>query len=163
MSNSKMIKKLSVKTVYGDVKPLRKLENGTETKVMTVFGMATGSKSGQSTLPDGTISNWVGLTGFFEGINPVSGEVFQSTSLFLPDIALNMILPMVLQGKNPEFALEIIVVTSDTSNVGFEYSFKPIAQNDDPLAAMREKVLAIAAPNQAALPLEDQGKKKKSA
>lgn len=151
MQTNPFISKISVKTIFGDVKQLRKLDEGTETVVMSVLGQAHGFKAGETIQADGTPSSWRCLKGIFEATNPETGVVQESTSLYLPNIAMDLIYPMAEQGKSPQFALDIIVVTDNTTQIGYRYSFRFVLRNDDPLAELREAVklkLATSATNE---------------
>ncbi len=140
MSDVKMISKISVKEVFGDTKLLRKLPELTETIVMRVIGQAISTKRGQKILPDGTPSNWIALHGIFEAINMETGVTVQSTTCYLPNIANNMIVPLVENGKSPQFAMDIIVITDNSTQIGYTFSFKPLVQSEDPLAEIRQKL-----------------------
>lgn len=150
MSN---IKKLSVKTVYGniDLEKLIKAPNK-ELHVMRVMGLAVGVASGES-----TYGEWQSLRGQFEATNPETGEVSESSVLFLPDVALTPILVSLSRPevKGVEFAIDISVHYAQSKKPGgspYEYSFRAILPPDenDPISRLKARVLALAAPTPAA-------------
>lgn len=133
MSKVNIVSKISAKKIVGKVK------KPTETVYhMQVYGIATGTKAGES-----NFGPWTALTGQFRAKNLETGEVSQSGVCFLPEIALNLITPK-LDAKNVEgveFALNIGVTPANNS-VGYEYVVTPViaASENDPLEQLETKV-----------------------
>lgn len=147
MSKVTIVSRLSAKKICGKInKPEGK------TPLLQVFGIATGTKTGES-----TYGPWVALTGQFRAVNLETGELFQSGVCFLPRMGTDLVTPLLkTDGVNGlEFALNIGVVPSDT-NTGYEYYVEPVLQagESDPLEALQKKV------TQASLPAPEKESKK---
>lgn len=152
------IKKLSVKTVYGNI-DLEKLINAPNKTlhVMRVIGLAVGVASGES-----TFGAWESLRGQFEATNPDTGEVSESSVLFLPDVALTPILVSLSRPevKGVEFAIDVSVHYAQSKKPGgspYEYSFSAILPPDenDPITRLKSRMLALAAPKTDEAPAGD--------
>jgi len=141
---SQLLSKMSAKAIVGAIKPL--LPRDAEKNIIkdqivmlyTVFGIARGVKKGES-----TFGPWVSFSGSFEAVD-TNGEVYNSSNLFLPEVAENLLLPVVMDEKNESgvaFSFAIGAKASDSS-VGYEYVVKTLQElaADDPLAAMRAKL-----------------------
>lgn len=145
----KYVKKLSIKTVCGRPEFEKGSEDGTEVKLMQIFGQATGTKGGTSTYGD-----WECLLGNFEATNMETGETYRAAQLFMPDVAHEPIAQAVKLTDNGsvDFAVEIVALKDSESSVGYVYSMKPLIQaaESDPLTALREKAMKqLAAPAKA--------------
>lgn len=136
------VKKLSVATVYGKI-DLKKVINSTAPiPVMDVYGLAVGTKSG-----DSNYGEWTALVGQFEARNPETGEISGASQLFLPEVALIPIqVAMAGEGaKSVKFAIRLTVKASQNTKPGgspYEYSFEPLLPptEDDPVASLRATV-----------------------
>lgn len=147
----KYVKKLSVKTVCGRPEFEKGSADGTEIKLMQIFGQATGVKGGTSTYGD-----WECLLGNFEATNLENGDTFRAAQLFMPDVAHEPITQAVkLSSGAVDFAVEIVAVKDSESSVGYLYSMRPLieAGESDPLKVLREK-----AQKQLAAPTEEKPK-----
>lgn len=155
MSTIKISKKLSAKTIIGNVKTLVKdLNNGDTLELFTVFGQAVGTKTGSTNFGD-----WVSITGRFEAINSITGEVSQGYNLFLPELAQDMtVTALANAGGNLELGFVIGVQAKEELPTGYEYTVRPLMEpvEDDALSRMRKQMHKLAAP--AAAPKEE-GKK----
>lgn len=97
-----IISKISIKTVYGTVKPASVPAEGI-LPIARVYGIATKTKTGMSDNGD-----WTALIGEFEAVNVVTGESFSSSKAFLPAAAQGAIeVAMDATDKPVEFAYEI--------------------------------------------------------
>lgn len=148
------IKKISVATVFGAIDAKAVLTANGPIEVMRVYGLAVGSKSGTSQYGD-----WTALVGQFEAVNPVDGEVTQSSQAFLPEIALLPILTELARegAKGVQFAIRLFVQASKNTKPGgsvYEYTFEHMLppSDNDPMQALRSAVasaLALPAPSSA--------------
>lgn len=147
-------KKLSVATVYGKIK-LSELIKSKTIHVMDVMGVAVREKKGLS-----SFGEWSALEGRFRATNAETGEVSESSTLFLPDVALTPIqVALAAPGATGvEFAIKLSVkyVAEDEGHKAggsaYEYVWEPILSmgTDDPLARISAKIeahrLALAPP-----------------
>lgn len=142
---AKILKKLSIKTVTGlTVAAIREMATPEGAPVMRIMGIAMGTKGGES-----DNGPWTALRGQFEASNLITGEVFGGSVLFLPDVALDAILPALAgDNANVKFALDITVMKDETSTIGYAYSFVPLLKPDenDPLEKMRNELKQLEAP-----------------
>lgn len=150
-----LTKKISVKTVLGmaisNVAVLQKHpqydKETDQLQCMAIMGIASGYKSGES-----EHGVWHALTGQFKAINPHTGKEFISGKAFLPDVALDLLLGEVVQGRTVEFAFKIIAQLDEASPVGWSYTAVPLIKEEhNPLAALEAKLkapLMIGAPKQ---------------
>jgi len=136
------VKKLSTKVVYGDisVKDLV-VAPGNKIHCARFGGRAVGEKKGTKVLPDGTVSNWVGLVGDFVGFSGKDGAEFRAPVLFLPDVAL---VPIQVQMAAPgavscDFMVDIFAVLNENPQ-GSKYVFTwaPVVESkgDDPIGGL---------------------------
>lgn len=147
-------KKLSVATVYGKIK-LSELIKAKTIHLMDVMGVAVREKKGLS-----SFGEWSALEGRFRATNAATGEVNESSTLFLPDVALTPIQVALSapDAKGVEFAISIsakYVAEDEGHKAGgspYEYTWEPILSmgSDDPLARISAKIeaqkLALAGP-----------------
>lgn len=150
------VKKLSVATVFGGIQrdTLKRILDGERIKVMMVYGMAVGVKTGQSTYGD-----WTALVGQFKAIHPETGEVSEAATLFLPDVALIPIQVQLAANNNQavSFAMEVYASAAVNPKPGgspYEYSFEHVLPpaEDDPVRRLELRmaeagVLKLAAPD----------------
>lgn len=139
MSKVIIVNKISARKICGKLKaPTEK------TMLMQVYGIATGTKTGES-----NYGPWHALTGQFRAVHLESGELYQSGVCFLPKMGTDLIVPLMAKDgtEGLEFALNIGIVPADNA-FGYEYYVEPVleAKENDPLEALGKKV------NQAALP-----------
>jgi len=149
MSQVQVLKKISVATVFGKVDLKALLAAPGETiKCMRVLGLAISQKTGLS-----SYGEWSALLGQFQATNLVTGEVFNGSTLFLPEVALTPILvALSAQGtRGVEFAIDVHVKYVNDAKPGgspYEYTFVPLLAPDanDPVSRLAAKVLALEAP-----------------
>jgi hypothetical protein len=138
----KLIKKISIKTVVGNVKAIvKEMDEGESRIIMRVIGKATGSKVGES-----TYGAWEALKGDFKATNMETGEQFRSGVAFLPDVALDLVIGALNGGdvSSVDFGFDIGVTEDSDSNTGYVYNATPLLEvkESDPIA-MLEKSLNI--------------------
>lgn len=124
-------RKLSVKIIVG--KRIDRVE--VATPLFTVIGIATGTRTGQS-----TYGEWVGLRGQFEVTRFEDGKVMRAPIIILPDVALAVITEAARHWPL-SFALEVGVKPIE-SDPGFEHTVKVLDPpvEHDPLAELRRLV-----------------------
>lgn len=130
---STQIKKLSVATVCGKIDAKAVLNAAGPIPLMTVYGMAVGVKEGASTFGD-----WTALVGQFKAVNAETGEVFESSQVFLPEVALIPLRVALEAGesRSVKFAIKLAVKAATNTKPGgsvYEYTFEnalPPAEND---------------------------------
>src|SRR5262245_2730444 len=112
-----LLKKITVKTVYGGKPDLEKLikkqeELDKRLPLMEVIGIANGYKNGSSVLPDGKTSNWTKLTGQFKAVNLDTGEVFRSGVAIMPAVANDLVVGVLSGGtiNAVEFGFRVYAV-----------------------------------------------------
>jgi hypothetical protein len=137
-------KKLSVAKVFGKITAVKVAQAENQVlKIMRVFGSATGKKTGVS-----DFGEWVALTGQFRAINPATGETFDSATLFLPDVALDLIVAQLDGGAQAvDFAFDISAVADESVAVGYSYRASPLieAEAESPLARLEAKLASVPA------------------
>jgi hypothetical protein len=140
-----IVKKLSGKVLVGQVKAYAKdLQEGQSVDLFNVIGVASGLKHGTTNFGDFTA-----LMGQFIAeplVGAKAGQRFRTGQLFLPDVALNMVAPIVEnlgKGESVELAFRIGITASETSSVGYEYNAEFLVQpkENDPLEALMAKAL----------------------
>lgn len=144
----KLLKKLSVKTVCGDMKKWARenflAEDSTlETQdVLRVIGIANKLETGE-----GDNGAWVAFKGSFKCVNLMTGEECRGGKLFLPDVASDLIETALSDENNDsvEFGFDISIMKNEKSAVGYEYSATPLleAKEADPLAALEQSIPAL--------------------
>lgn len=144
---SKIINKISTKTIFGTVNAAVVAKHGKDGRLhtMRVMGMANALRSGETDKGEFTA-----LLGRFRAIHPTTGEVFESGQCFLPNVALNLIRGAVSQGNTVEFAYDIIAELDESANMGFAYRIENLVQEEkDPferLMTSAPALLSLAAP-----------------
>lgn len=141
---AKLIKKISAKNVCGKMKQ-EVLTQGPDGKdiigfkekdIMQVIGVATATRSGETTFGD-----FMGLRGQFQATNLETGETFRSSQCFLADDLTDLIAAQLsTEGvKTVEFAFMVGIRPNETA-IGYEYTARPLMEtsNNDPL----EKIMA---------------------
>lgn len=168
-------KKISAKSIIGNVKAAIKAAGGTPAKyddegVMTedapfvelfrVTGQVTGVKTGNS-----TFGEWVAYVGDIMAVDMVTSEVFKGRELFLPseaDIVLRDPLTEATKGGGVVDVAVAIEAKLARTAVGYMYRARPLMALDQPesrasqllLQFGGDKVKALAAPAAAATATE---------
>jgi hypothetical protein len=151
----KIVKKLSGKTIVGNIKALLKAQEvtvGQTLELFTVYGTANGFKTGES-----TYGQWFSISGSFEAINHTKDdEICRGANLFLPDVANDLVIAALkVEGVDTvEVAFRIAVQkqADDAEGQGYEYIVSPVfePQADDALGRVKANVLAaLPAPTKA--------------
>lgn len=148
--SAKQIKKMSVATVFGKIKVAELLTQGAdgklvskgEVKLFRVFGRVVGVKGGIS-----TYGEWEALVGQFRAITN-EGEILDSGTLFLPDIALTAVKVALSGNASADFAIDLFVEYNEASEQKYTYTFRHVMppSNDDPLTMMMTKIEALLLP-----------------
>ena len=138
-----LIKKISRKTVVGDVSPPEKA-----TDLYTIMGIANGVKTGSS-----MYGEWLALTGQFEASNLETGEVFAAPVAFLPEPLNGLIAAKVRtpgeDGKGVSVKFAVMVGVKPAKNqFGLEYTVRELVdvKENDPLADLRQALPALPKP-----------------
>lgn len=113
--------------------------------LFTVFGIANGTKHGETQYGD-----WQALTGVFEAVRASDGKRFQSGTCFLPGAVGTMLIGglKAAQESNPDasvsFAILVGIKFSEVA-IGYEFTTKNIVKLEqaDPLADLRDKALML--------------------
>ena len=165
------VKKLSVATVFG--KPtlaalVAAQEKGKSLPAMRAAGFAVGFKSGES-----SFGAFTALQGDFacwplDADGKTVGEPSQSSTLYLPDIALTPILVSLGQGaQSVRFAIDIAfnVVPEDKRKPGgsiYEYTFVNVLPPDtaSPMAGLLADIAAAAPALTAPVPANETAEEK---
>ena len=134
----KMIKKISTKTVVGNINAKMLPEDGSTSELYQVIGIASAVQVGES-----NYGAWECLSGRFRAVNMETGDGVESRSAFLPTIAHNLVAPQIVDGAQVEFALIVGARRSDSSPAGYEYVAEPIFVSDaDPMNQLARRVEA---------------------
>lgn len=143
-----LVSKLAVAKVIGKIKPTDLPEDGTLVPLMRVMGQAEGVKTGTT-----NYGEYCGFTGVFAAVNFKTGEHFAAAQVFLPDVATDLMRPVVeaaqANGGKVEFAFDIGVrQVKRGEEIKYEYGVKPLVQaaKADPLAALKAKLAAVPLP-----------------
>ena len=137
-----LVKKISAKTVCGNVKALVKdLETGQKLAIMEVIGLV---RPGAAGIQTGETDNgvWTAFKGGFEAINLVTGESYMAGKLFLPDVAQDLILQTVENAEHDVQIHFLIGVREDeTSAPGYTYYAEPMmkASESNPLEQIKRE------------------------
>jgi len=140
-STGEIQRKLTVATVCGKIG--RMAADEAPRAVMHIYGMATGTKRGET-----SFGPWAGLTGQFEAVNLENGEVSISPIAILPEPMNTLLAARVDAGDPVQFAYEIGVKFSEKGSAGYEYTTKELVKQtaNDPLADLRSAIKALPAP-----------------
>ena len=139
-----IVKKLSVGKLIGAFKSNLPADNSS-LELGKVVGIARGTKTGES-----NFGPWTALTGdfmFVPSTGANEGKQFRSGVLFVPDVVLDLVLPIVSgldRGGSVEIAFAIKARKDETSTIGYAYSadFLAAPAANDPL----ENLMALALP-----------------
>lgn len=151
MSGPKLVKKLSIATVIGKVPTeVRTITNadgkeekvvrGIEQHLVRVVGLADGFKTGNS-----NFGPWLSFSGMFEATNVLTGELYRSANVFLPDVAGEMLLPVVKAANGAQVTIGFDIGAKPFNNAqGYEYTVTPLTKpaENDPLSALKASVFA---------------------
>ncbi len=123
-----LIKKISVKTVAGNIKNMIAAQPEGEEKpipVMRVYGVASRTATGES-----DNGSWTAFIGQFKAINLIDGTEHNSGKLFLPDVAGDLLEGALLASEtnSVEFGFDIIAVPDDVSAPGYVYDAEPLIE-----------------------------------
>lgn len=143
MSKIQPLGKISVKNVCGELRGDRKpKKDGGELMLMRIIGTARDTKVVSTTFGDS-----IGLLGNFRATAIETGQEFQSGTLFLPDLATNLIAPMLESNQEVSFAFDIGAVYKETSATEYEYVVHPLLDQGgiDPLADLVAKLPSLPA------------------
>jgi len=147
-----IVKKLSTKVLVGQAKAYSKdLQQGQQTDLYNVIGVAHGLKHGTTNFGDFTA-----LMGQFIAeplVGAKAGQRYRTGQLFLPDVALNMVAPIVEnlgKGESVELAFRIGIEADDTATTGYIYTaeFLTEPKENDPLEALAAKALPAPTPEE---------------
>lgn len=138
-----LVKKLSAASIGVDLKSAK----DTEQEAYTIIGHATEIEQGSHA----TNGEWTKLKGNFEATNSKTGEVFVSSSAFLPSVVNDLVAAAIKQGGTVKFAYRIGTKPNKTP-IGYEYTVSPLIE-PEPVDVIEEiraqaglSVAAIAAP-----------------
>jgi hypothetical protein len=141
-----LIKKISTKTVLGKRPDVP--EGDKAVFLWDLIGIANGSKHGES-----ANGPYTGLTGQFQAINRLTGEVYRSGIAYPPAVALDMVLGQLgPEVQSVQFAFSIGVKKDGQAATGYVYVAEPLVNvsENDPLEALIGKVKhALPAPAKA--------------
>lgn len=148
IKKAQIVNKISIKNMSLNVKALvKKMENGESLPILAVLGSASGLKTGES-----QFGTWVKLTGTFGAVDLINedAEAFRSANLFLPDIALDMVVGALqaIESGSVNLGFELSVIADDTVNIGYRYGVRelmPLAEND-PLVMLGNQIAQYALP-----------------
>jgi hypothetical protein len=144
-----LVSKLAVAKVIGKIKPAELPEDGTLVPLMRVMGQADGIKTGTT-----NYGEYCGFTGIFAAVNIKTGEHFAAAQVYLPDVATDLMRPVVEEaarnGSKVEFAFDVGVrQVKRGEELKYEYGVKPLisAAKADPLAALKAKLSVVPLPS----------------
>ncbi len=123
-----LIKKISVKTVAGNIKKMIAAQPEGEEKpipFMRVYGVATSVETGES-----DYGAWKAFIGQFKAINLLDGTEYNSGKLFLPNVAGDLLDGSLGASEinNVEFGFDLIAVPDSESTVGYVYEAEPLIE-----------------------------------
>lgn len=140
-----IITKISVASVFGKVKnafvfginPETKKNNETPdnpvVQVMRVYGNATGFE-----IKSGDLGDSFKFSGSFEAVNLSSGEVFKSSTCFLPATAAGLLAGALDGAQSVQFGFDIAAKFREDVAIGYEYMITPLVDSSasDPLSML---------------------------
>lgn len=148
---SNLVKKITPKTVCGDVLTFIKERNpnpkkGHSVLLFDLLGIASGVRTGQS-----NYGEWLMFTGQFEAVNLDTGEVFNAPQCALPEPVQSMLKHAMTQHDSADFALRVgakIVDAELSAHTHYEYTVSVIKKIDeaDALSALRDMRTSFALP-----------------
>ena len=134
-----VIKKLSTKTVFGNISAKILPEDGSTKELYNVVGIAGSVEVGES-----NYGAWQCLSGRFRALNLETGEEVEAGKAFLPSLAHDLVASQIVDGAQVEFALAIGARRSESSPVGYEYTAEPLLElsESDPMNQLAKRVEA---------------------
>jgi hypothetical protein len=137
-----LIKKLSTKTIIGkitrDMIPAKGM-----LPLYRVVGIAMGTKTGET-----NYGMFVGFRGNFKATRIEDGAVFHSPVCFLPQMASDLLLPVVendQSGMGVQFGFDIGIRAAETAT-GYEYAVNPLVENTNSLDALEGSLPKLPSP-----------------
>ncbi len=142
-----LLRKISPRTVIAEkIGSLAPKEGEAPIDLLKVFGVATGTKTGETQYGD-----WTALTGMFEAVRVSDGARFQGGTCFLPGAAGEMLIGALQAAKvkDPDASVHFAVmigvkgITKRDGTAGYEFTTREIVkvQQADALADLRAKAL----------------------
>lgn len=131
-----ILSKISPKTVNSGKKQKHPEENDPVKWIYRIVGIANGIRS-----DEGAYGPWIALEGTFQAMRFEDGQIFRSGQCFLPQIALNLVLPVLKSNSAVEFAFNVGIQFSD-SQIGYEYTVEPLidTEENDPINVLIKKI-----------------------
>lgn len=166
MSQTRIERKITVKTVIGKKPDIVKIKaafdaGGKALPIMEVYGIASDTKEGTTTAPDGKVSAWTKLLGSFLARNLETGDTVRSGVCIMPGAANDLVSGAL---KNPdtngvEFGFRILAQYDESAATNYVYKVEALHQirENDPLEMLAKKLSApqlTVAPAPAAPPAE---------
>lgn len=172
----KLVKKITVKNVLGRKPSAALLGDKDTVDVMTVYGSASKCERGSSDMGDGNTSDWIRFKGNFAAIRISDGVEFRSGTMFLPDVASDLLAPIVEglpdDSEAVNFGFLVTMKKDADTTIGYQYTAEPLTKpaEHDPLDTIRGQlttapgVPALEAPVEvpAEVPVEAPTKKRAS-
>lgn len=146
MSDKSFVSKLSTKTMGCNVKKCLAFDEGSKEVhwFAHIFGIAQGVKEKKRQDDKGDLIIDTPIIGQFEGTNLETGEIYNSSMLYLPGGIHETLESKFPAGeKNPPIQFAIQLGTRKASNrAGYEYVAKQIVKDEaaDPLASLRNAI-----------------------
>lgn len=137
---AKQIRKISVATVAGKV-DLKKLIDAEKIALMNVYGIATSKKIIATDYGDA-----VRFIGQFRAVNLETGELFQSSRMYLPSAMADDLDGALSGGGTAEFAVRVSVIYDDTVASKYYYDGEDLVKpaNNDAMLALESKMQTAA-------------------
>ena len=140
-----LAKKLTAKTIMGNIKEIMRSEHVTGKKdgdvipLFTIIGQVIGHTTGES-----DYGPWIKLKGRFRAENLLTGEVSSSAAAMLPDEATDPLLAVLaIDGASSvDMAFEVGLQLDDSAATGYTYNVRPLIapSEDDPLERLAAQV-----------------------
>lgn len=136
----KQIKKISVKSVYGNI-DVKKFEAQAQIPLMRVVGYTDGFR-----LVATQFGESIGFTGLFQAINAETGEIFRSAEMFVPSIIERPLIAALKKsagGASITVAFDLLAGPCEKGNTGYEYLVGLIQNPDDgedPITAIESRL-----------------------
>ncbi len=137
-----LIKKISVKTVAGNIKKLIAAQPEGEEKpipFMRVYGVATRAEIGES-----DYGVWKAFIGQFKAVNLLDGVEYSSGKLFLPDVAGDLLEGALgaSETNSVEFGFDLIAVPDEASTIGYVYQAESLIEpaKDDTFSRLEKSL-----------------------
>jgi hypothetical protein len=131
-----LLKKISAKTVMGNVKEIAKgMKDGERKELFKLLGVCKGVKTGES-----AYGEYTEFHGAFFAVNLLTDEEFEGAKAFLIDPWTGMLLTALEGNESVEFAITVSIIARDDLPMGYEYVGSPMVETRraDPLAALKQ-------------------------